>query len=541
MAKPQLQPGPPDRQRSAADPQSEETGRQDKPPGQSAHPGQEPGKGEGPYRRQSPGDHDDDYRDRIRGRIGELSRRRLETRGRTQRVPGKRRRNQSGTGGQQHHEHDPQQCGDAHLPDRHAQCRHGAAPEGWRDPGARRPHQRRGPQDREQGAGTGRSADRRAAVLEQQRHGEQDRDRASHHPARGAQPGAARYPARGVFIRNRSADRRGALDSARRGDRRGGRCRACPFGAGGAVHPGSAGIREAHIAGPVAGGGRAGIHPPAWYGDRGGAQKRRTQLQLRSLAITLRAGGARRAACTAGGRPCLSRQRRGKPRSAEPELREQGGYQGQRRGGKAGFPGRGDGERQPQRQARGADGDRREQARVVGAAARARDPHHYAVGIASAMRRAGGFTLIELLITVAIVALLASVALPLSELSVQRGKEQELRRSLRELREAIDAYKRASEEGQIARAADQSGYPLTLSALVDGVADAKNPKEAKIYFLRRIPRDPFSDSPSAAPEQTWGLRSYESPADNPRPGRDVFDVYSLSGGNGMNGIPYKDW
>ncbi len=157
------------------------------------------------------------------------------------------------------------------------------------------------------------------------------------------------------------------------------------------------------------------------------------------------------------------------------------------------------------------------------------------------MRSAGGFTLIELLITVAIVALLASVALPLSELSVQRGKEQELRRSLRELREAIDAYKRASDEGQIARAADQSGYPLTLTALVDGVADAKSPKEVKIYFLRRIPRDPFSDSPSTAPEQTWGPRSYESPADNPRPGRDVFDVYSLSPGNGMNGIPYKDW
>jgi general secretion pathway protein G len=157
------------------------------------------------------------------------------------------------------------------------------------------------------------------------------------------------------------------------------------------------------------------------------------------------------------------------------------------------------------------------------------------------MRRAGGFTLIELLITVAIVALLASVALPLSELSVQRGKEQELRRSLREIREAIDAYKRASDEGQIARAADQSGYPLTLAALVDGVADAKSPKEVKIYFLRRVPRDPFSDSQGAAPEQTWGLRSYESPADNPRPGRDVFDVYSLGQGNGMNGIPYKDW
>lgn len=157
------------------------------------------------------------------------------------------------------------------------------------------------------------------------------------------------------------------------------------------------------------------------------------------------------------------------------------------------------------------------------------------------MKRSKGFTLIELLVTAAIVAVLASVALPLAEVSVQRGKEQELRRSLRELREAIDAHKRATDEGRISRKADQSGYPPALGALVEGVVDAKSPGGAKIYFLRRIPRDPFSDDPGAPPEQTWGLRSYESPPDDPRPGRDVFDVYSRSQGIGLDGIPHRDW
>jgi general secretion pathway protein G len=157
------------------------------------------------------------------------------------------------------------------------------------------------------------------------------------------------------------------------------------------------------------------------------------------------------------------------------------------------------------------------------------------------MRRPWGFTLIELLITVAIVALLASVAMPFAELSAQRSKEQELRRSLQQVRVAIDAYKRASDEGSIARKTDQSGYPPTLRALVDGVSDAKSIDEVKIYFLRRIPRDPFSNEPDLPPEQTWGLRSYESPHDSPRPGRDVFDVYSLYQGTGLNGVPYRDW
>jgi general secretion pathway protein G len=158
------------------------------------------------------------------------------------------------------------------------------------------------------------------------------------------------------------------------------------------------------------------------------------------------------------------------------------------------------------------------------------------------MRHSGGFTLIEMLVTVAIVALLASVAMPLQELSIQRGKEQDLRRSLRELREAIDTHKRAADEGRIARAPGQPGYPPTLLALVEGVPETQSPRpDAKIYFLRRIPRDPFFPNPLAAPEQTWGLRSYDSPPGNPRPGSDVFDVHSLSPGIGLNGIPLKDW
>ena len=155
--------------------------------------------------------------------------------------------------------------------------------------------------------------------------------------------------------------------------------------------------------------------------------------------------------------------------------------------------------------------------------------------------RVYGFTLIELLITVAIVALLASVALPLSEIAVQRGKEQELSRALREIRDAIDAYKRYVDEGRIRRAADASGYPPSLTVLVEGAEDAKSPTHAKIYLLRRIPRDPFAGNADVPAAKSWGLRSYESSHDDPKPGKDVFDVYSLSAGTGLNGTPYREW
>jgi general secretion pathway protein G len=152
-----------------------------------------------------------------------------------------------------------------------------------------------------------------------------------------------------------------------------------------------------------------------------------------------------------------------------------------------------------------------------------------------------GFTLIELVITVAIVAVLASVALPLNELVVQRSKEQDLRRALREIREAIDAYKDASDEGRIVKRVGESGYPRRLVELVEGVEDQKNPKKERIYFLRRLPRDPFAIDPEQSAADAWGKRAYASPPDEPREGEDVFDVYSLSAATGINGRPYKEW
>jgi general secretion pathway protein G len=156
-------------------------------------------------------------------------------------------------------------------------------------------------------------------------------------------------------------------------------------------------------------------------------------------------------------------------------------------------------------------------------------------------RSAAGFTLIELVITVAIVAVLASVALPLNELIVQRAKEADLRRSLREIREALDTYKQASDDGRIVKRAGESGYPKRLEDLVIGVEDQKDPKKPRIYFLRRLPRDPFATDPALADADTWGKRSYESPADDPREGDDVFDVFTRSTVIGLNGRPLKEW
>lgn len=157
------------------------------------------------------------------------------------------------------------------------------------------------------------------------------------------------------------------------------------------------------------------------------------------------------------------------------------------------------------------------------------------------MARADGFTLIEVVVTVAIVAVLASVAVPMTGLVVQRGKERDLRNALVLLRGAIDAYKQAADDGRIVKSADQSGYPPTLESLVNGVEDAKDPKKHKIYFLRRIPRDPMFNNGAAHATETWGKRSYASSADDPREGEDVFDIYSLSAATGLDGVPYREW
>jgi len=155
--------------------------------------------------------------------------------------------------------------------------------------------------------------------------------------------------------------------------------------------------------------------------------------------------------------------------------------------------------------------------------------------------RARGFTLIELVITLAVIGLLVSAALPLAQLVAKREKESELRAALREIRAGIDAYKMAADTGHIEKEIEKTGYPPDLKSLYAGVRDLTSVNNLNLYFLRRIPRDPFFPDGAVPAEQTWGLRSYASPPDDPQPGDDVYDVYSLATGNGLNGVPYREW
>jgi general secretion pathway protein G len=158
----------------------------------------------------------------------------------------------------------------------------------------------------------------------------------------------------------------------------------------------------------------------------------------------------------------------------------------------------------------------------------------------SPIAKARGFTLIEMVVVVLMVSILASAAMPLAALSKRRSQEAELRQSLRTIRLALDDYKRAWEQGRIERKPDQSGYPPNLDVLVKGVMDVSSPKAGRIYFLRRLPRDPFAET-SLPAAMTWGLRSYASAAEAPVPGADVFDVYSLTEGVSLDGTPYRRW
>jgi general secretion pathway protein G len=194
------------------------------------------------------------------------------------------------------------------------------------------------------------------------------------------------------------------------------------------------------------------------------------------------------------------------------------------------------------------------------------DWHGCSLRIDAPRRGEQGFTLIEMVVSLAIVALLATMARPVLEVAATRHREATLRDGLRTLRTAIDAYAGAVAEGAVlnpvvdaaaertpAAVATASAdapssppnkplptYPSRLQLLVDGVPVSAEPDAPKRYFLRRLPRDPFADTNLPAAD-TWGLRASTSPPQAPQAGADVFDVYSRSNRRALDGTLYSDW
>ena len=153
--------------------------------------------------------------------------------------------------------------------------------------------------------------------------------------------------------------------------------------------------------------------------------------------------------------------------------------------------------------------------------------------------KAHGFSFVELLVVTTIILILASAVQPLAKVTIQRTREAELRRVLREMRTAIDKFKDAADSGMIPTTelkANSEGYPPDLETLVDGVSVANDATGRKLKFLRRIPVDPITG------DAEWGQRAYQDKPDSTSwGGQNVYDVYSKSQGTGLDGTKYKDW
>lgn len=166
------------------------------------------------------------------------------------------------------------------------------------------------------------------------------------------------------------------------------------------------------------------------------------------------------------------------------------------------------------------------------------------VSWSSNRKSASGLTLIELLVTLVILSILASAALPYAELTVRRDKEIELRRSLREVRSAIDAFHGDWVAGRISHSEDTAsadGYPRKLQVLVEG-ADTGKAMGGKHRYLRRIPRDPFADSATLGTASQWVIRGYQDEPDSLIwNGKDVYDIHTASTAQAIDGTNYRDW
>jgi general secretion pathway protein G len=150
-----------------------------------------------------------------------------------------------------------------------------------------------------------------------------------------------------------------------------------------------------------------------------------------------------------------------------------------------------------------------------------------------------GYTFVELIIVTTIILILASAVQPLIRVTIQRQKESELRRALRDMRDAIDKFKEAADAQMIPATElkpNSEGYPPDLESLVDGVSVANDATGRKLKFLRRVPIDPMTGT------DEWGMRSYQDKPDTTRwGGQNVYDVFTTSQGTALDGTKYRDW